>query len=99
MSKHSRPRRHSYAVWYAYRDAMSAGDILAQFDTAAERNDFCERMNARASGSWEPVTLAAVRHRFDPRSFGTDAEHELNGVRTNRDQCVFYIHQRPRYQL
>lgn len=97
--------RHYYAVWYQYAGAISDGDVLAQFDTRAERDEFCSRINARigyGSGEWEPVTLASVRHRFNPRAFYscTCGEcHELNGERTSADKHVFYIHERPHYRL
>jgi len=94
MTRRHYPARHWYAICYPYRDALSECDTLAQFDSLEERNDFCERFP-----KWEPVTLASVRHRFNPRAFYTDDAHELNGIRTSRDQIVFYIYQRPNYQL
>lgn len=88
-----------YAVWYAYGDAVSDYDVLARFDSKEERDEFCDRINARyGSGVWEPVTLARVRYRFDVRKFANDPfgdyRHELNGERTCKGKCIEYIYPR-----
>ena len=98
--------RHHYAIWHAYDNAISADDVLARFDTREERDEWCDRINSRdpmSHGKWEPVTLASVRHRFNPADFGRADSYWGRGgefpERTCHGKSFHYIYQRPNYQL
>lgn len=64
----TKARRHYYAVWYAYADAISDSDRLYRFTSSKARASFCKEHQQA-----EPVTLAGIRHRFSVREFDRDS--------------------------
>lgn len=95
----TRSPRHCYAVWYRYAGAISDGDMLARFSSREDRAEFCERANANMSGSWEPVTAAEIRHRFDPRALAREDVEHLPHVRTASGERIPYTYERPNYRI
>lgn len=90
--------RHCYAVHYAYPNAISDRDTLARFNSLESRAQWLEDMESVEPGQWEPVTLAAVRHRFDVKDFGPAAPNYYQ-IYNQSGETIPYIYQRSTYQL